>query len=378
MVKRDSLHRLRQIDLALQKPSGASVEDLQKILEVNSLTTVRNYLGFKKQSNIEKEARSGILWGEFWPDRMIKKYNPKKEPEVFNQIITKEAGKYKYAYSDFSLFNNEFSDASIEAILNFVDYCYKVMGLNDNFSDVIIALTEIIESQKSGKFKSRIDKILNSKSTMKISLREVFPSEGYLPYKKFISVITDCITNKNTLTITYKPFDTSKSTVILHPYFVCESNSRWYVIGYISDVKEKNSVFIKNDRLKKINNLPLERISEIRVEEKVEYLDSKVDVENILENSFGPSISNWENPEIVDLVLKTIPVMQKHFETMPLKFNTQQTNNGCIFTYKNTVVSNELFYTLRQFGDAIEILSPASIRENFLADIIKVYKKYSE
>ncbi len=64
------------------------------------------------------------------------------------------------------------------------------MGLNDNFSDVIIALTEIIEAQKSGKFKPRIDKILNSKSTMKISLREVFPSEGYLPYKEFISVIT--------------------------------------------------------------------------------------------------------------------------------------------------------------------------------------------
>ena len=326
----------------------------------------------------KKKARSGILWGEFWPDRMIKKYNPKKEPELFNQIITKEGGKYRYAYSDFSLFNNEFSDASIEAILNFVDYCYKVMGLNDNFSDVIIALTEIIEAQKSGKFKPRIDKILNSKSTMKISLREVFPSEGYLPYKEFISVITDSITNKNTLTITYKPFDTSQSTVIVHPYFVCESNSRWYVIGYISDVKEKNSIFIKNDRIKKINNLPLERISKIRVEEKVEYLDSKVDVENILENSFGPSISNWENPEIVDLVLKTIPGMQKHFETMPLKFNTQQTNNGCIFTYKNTVVSNELFYTLRQFGDAIEILSPVSIRERFLADIIKVYKKYSE
>ena len=47
--------------------------------------------------------------------------NPNKEPELFNQVITKEGGKYKYAYSDFSLFNNEFSDASIEAILNFVD-----------------------------------------------------------------------------------------------------------------------------------------------------------------------------------------------------------------------------------------------------------------
>jgi len=102
-----------------------------------------------------------------------------------------------------------------------------------------------------------------------------------------------------------------------------------------------------------------------------------VDVENILENSFGPSISNWENPEVIDLVVKTIPSMQKHFETMPLKFNTQQTNKGCVFTYKNTVVSNELFYTLKQFGDAIEILSPKFIRERFFDDIKRVYKKYS-
>lgn len=292
MVKRDSLYRLRQIDIALQKPSGVSVEDLKRILEVKSLTTVRNYLGFKKQSNVEKELRTGILWGEFWPERMIKKYNPKKDPEVFNKIITKEGGRYKYAYSDFSLFNNEFSDASIEAILNFIDYCHKVMGLNDNFNDVIVALTEIIEAQKSGKFKPRIDKILNSKSTMKISLREVFPAEGYLPYKKFISDITDSISNRCPITIVYKPFDDSKSTVLVHPYYVCESNSRWYVIGCISDVKQKNSLFIKRNRINKINNLALERISKITVENDIEYIDSTVDVENILENSFGPSISN--------------------------------------------------------------------------------------
>jgi predicted DNA-binding transcriptional regulator YafY len=376
MVKRDSLFRLRLIDEALQKPSGVSLEELKTILGVNSNSTIRNYIGFKKQSNVDINDRKGIMWGEFWPERMIKKYNPKKDPEGFNKIITKEGGKYKYSYSDFSLFNNEFSDISIEAILNFIDYCHKVMGLNDNFTDVILALSEIIETQKSGKFKPRIDKILNSKSTMKISLREVFPSEGYLPYKDFISVITDSITNKNPITITYKPFDNPKSNVLIHPYFVCESNSRWYVIGYISEVREINSVFIKNNRLEKINNLALERITKIRVEENKEYAESKVDVENILENSFGPSIYNWENPEIVNLVIKTIPGMQKHFETMPLKFNTQQSNKGCVFTYKNTVVSNELFYTLRQYGDAIEIIAPATIRKKFIEDIKSVYDKY--
>ena len=213
---------------------------------------------------------------------------------------------------------------------------------------------------------------------MKISLREVFPAEGYLPYKKFISDITDSISNRFPITIVYKPFDDSKSTVLVHPYYVCESNSRWYVIGYISDVKQKNSLFIKHNRINKINNLALERISKITVENDIEYIDSTVDVENILENSFGPSISNWENPEVIDLVVKTIPSMQKHFETMPLKFNTQQTNKGCVFTYKNTVVSNELFYTLRQYGDAIEVLSPQFIRERFFDDIKKVHKKYSK
>lgn len=378
MVKRDSLFRLRLIDEALQKHSGVSLEELKKLIGVNSNSTIRNYIGFKKQANIDLDDRKGIMWGEFWPERMITKYNPKKDPKVFNQIITNEGRKYKYAYSDFSLFNNEFSDSSIEAILNFIDYCHKVLGLNDNFNDVIMALTEIIETQKSGRFKPRIDKILNSKSTMKISLREVFPSDGYLPYKNFISLITDSITNKNPLTIHYKPFDDQKSTILIHPYFVCESNSRWYVIGYISNVKEKNSVFIKNDRLDKINNLPLERISKIRVEDKIDYIDSMVDVENVLENSFGPSISNWENPEVIDLVIRTIPGMQKHFETMPLKFNTQQSNKDCVFTYKNTVVSNELFYTLRQFGDAIEVIAPISIRERFIEDIKRVYKKYPE
>lgn len=78
------------------------------------------------------------------------------------------------------------------------------------------------------------------------------------------------------------------------------------------------------------------------------------------------------------MVIKTAPSLQKHFETMPLKFNTQQTNNGCVFTYKNTIVSNELFYTLRQYGSSIEVISPDGIRQKMKEDSKKLISIYDD
>lgn len=377
MVKRDSLVKLRLIDQALQQHNGVTIERLKELLKVTSNTTIRNYIGFKKQANIDLDDRKGIMWGEFWPERMIKKYNPSEAPESFNDVIVKEGGRYKYAYNDFSLFNNEFTQSTIEAIFYMIEYFKKVMGLNDNFEHVINALYEMLESQKGGRYKDRLENLLVSKSTMKISLRQVFSMESEY-YRENISFISDSIKKKIALEITYNPFNDPKSTIIIHPYFLCESNSRWYVIGQISDVKEKISPFIKYNRVNKINNLALERVSEIKIAEKVSYINSQVDVENILENSFGPSISNWENPEKIDLMIKTRPELQKHFETMPLKFNAKQSNNGCTFTYRDTIVSKELIHNLMQYGSGIEILEPKKIRDEFIENIKAINKMYSK
>ena len=60
------------------------------------------------------------------------------------------------------------------------------MGLNDNFEHVINALYEMLESQKGGRYKDRLDKIINSKSTMKISMRQVFQWSLIFTEKTFL------------------------------------------------------------------------------------------------------------------------------------------------------------------------------------------------
>ena len=50
--------------------------DLKKIIEVTSNSTIRNYIGYRQQANVDPMFRKGIMWGEFWPERMIEKYNP--------------------------------------------------------------------------------------------------------------------------------------------------------------------------------------------------------------------------------------------------------------------------------------------------------------
>ena len=145
MVKRDSLYRLRLIDEALQSHNGVTIDRLKEIIEVTSNSTIRNYIGYRQQANVDPMFRKGIMWGEFWPERMIEKYNPNHTPESFNDIIVVKGGRYKYAYSDFSLFNNEFTKSTIESIFYLIEYFQRVMGLNDHFEHVINALYEIGE-----------------------------------------------------------------------------------------------------------------------------------------------------------------------------------------------------------------------------------------
>ena len=133
MVKKDYLNRLRLLDDALQSPSGISMQELLRRLNVSSKSTIRNYIGYKKQSDVDLEDRRGIIWGEYWPIRLIEKYNPSRSPEGFNDVIIKVNNRYKYAYNDFSLFNNEFTDRSVNSILSFINYCYKISGLHENF-----------------------------------------------------------------------------------------------------------------------------------------------------------------------------------------------------------------------------------------------------
>ena len=211
---------------------------------------------------------------------------------------------------------------------------------------------------------------------MKISTREVFNFDNP-KYKDYIGIIDKAIEDEIPLKVKYNAFNEPKSTVVIHPYYICESNSRWYLIGYVSKVNESDSPFLKFDRLDKINNLALDRIYSISFNSHYEFINTEVDIEDVLENSFGPSISNWENPQIVDLEIKIHPSLQQHFRTMPLKYNTQQLENGDVFIYKQTIVSNELYYTLRQYGNMIEVVAPNFIRTKMSTDSKKLFDLYN-
>lgn len=169
----------------------------------------------------------------------------------------------------------------------------------------------------------------------------------------------DAIINKIVLRITYTTFTEVTYEWIIHPYYIKEYNNRWFLFG----LNEENGV---------LYNIPLDRIEEIQQVNK-EYIDSKDNIEEYLEDVIGVSVYPIEKENIQ---LK----FSKH--RFPYIMTKALHNSQRIVDFDNHIIeisvipNNELDALVLSFGKDIEVLSPTSYREKIQTIIKKTYEKY--
>ena len=361
--KTDKQNRLKILDELLQSRIGYSINQLMDKIGVSSRDTVRKLLGYKN-GKIE-----GIRHGIDWPEYLLNKYDP-ENINIIEELIDERTGekRYRYLKDDFSLFNDELAIHVIDKILPILERLNQIEGINNVYINELEEVYEVIERQRNGAYKNRIEKIEAGKKIIRSEAKKVFNIDENFYDSGFTSVICNAIDQEQVLEILYKDPFKNKSKIICHPYLIAESNDRWYLITHVENAKEKNSVFILNNRINKINALPVERIHSINIKTKNNFKKTSVNLLELLEDMVGVSIENWENPKRIKLVLELDKELIFYFKTKSfIGFKEKLSNN--IYTHPCTINSKELKNKILSFGSKIKVIEPECLKKEIKEEI---------
>ena len=369
--KTDKESKLKLLDEILQSRRGYTFSEIMDKLDVSSRDTVRKLFGYEN-GKIE-----GIRHGIDWPEYLLEKYNP-EEINIIDEIVDSNTGEKRFRYSkeDFSLFNDELAIHVIDKILPILERLNQIEGINNIYVDELEEMYELIERQRNGAYKKRIEKIEAGKKIIKSEAKKVFNIDENFCDPGFTSILCNAIDREQVLEILYKDPFKNQSKITCHPYLIAESNDRWYLITHIEKAKEKESIFVVNNRINKINALPVERIHKIDIKPKINFKKTTVKILEHLENMIGVSIDNWENPKKIKLILELDDDLIFYFKTKTF-IGYKEKLEGNLYTHPSAIKSKELKNKILSFGSKLKVIEPASFRDEIRDEINKLHSKYS-
>ncbi|MCQ2191114.1 MAG: WYL domain-containing protein [Paludibacteraceae bacterium] len=176
--------------------------------------------------------------------------------------------------------------------------------------------------------------------------------------------------------ITYQKFsDDVEKTFEAEPYFMKVANRRWYVIVRALHYVEKNKQNKTHDD--EIRVYALDRINNLEITDKTFKMDKDFDAEKFYDGCLG--VMHSKDPK-QRVLIKAYGGARNYMETLP--FHESQkivSSDGESTVFEmNVKVTNDFLQLVMMQGDMIEVLEPASVREqmkNFAKTLMKYYDK---
>lgn len=179
-----------------------------------------------------------------------------------------------------------------------------------------------------------------------------FEQNPYLKGLHYFTEIFNAIHYKKVLKIKYQGFKQSKaSKIILHPYYLKQYNSRWFLFGF-------------NEALKTISNLALDRIADLQELNKNYIRNTAINFEEYFDDVVGVTV--LENQPAQRILLKVSSSIWPYIQSKPLHGSQK-----IISKHKASVViellvqlNYELTALLFSYGIGLEILEPDALKTN--------------
>jgi len=238
---------------------------------------------------------------------------------------------YRYSDPEYSIHNISVNESDLKAMNNAVQILkqFKDFSMFKEMNGVIQKLEDSIHST-------------SQKSIIHLDKNE------QLKGLEHIDILYDAILNKKVLNITYKSFKARESdSYVVHPQLLKEFNNRWFLICFNKDYAY---------------NLALDRMENIQLEEKIEYIDKDLDGDEYFKDIVGVTVSPSMAPRNVVFFVDSHNA--PYVKTKPLH-NSQEivneSNDGTVF--KICVQLNyELERLLLGFGESLVVYKPRKLR----------------
>jgi len=191
-----------------------------------------------------------------------------------------------------------------------------------------------------------------------------FDHNEYLRGLDRIGELFNAITYRKVLNIKYKPFQARQPYIyILHPYYLKQYNSRWFLLGY-------------NPEFAKTTNVALDRIEAIEETGAYYSIDKNLDFQAYFEDIVGVSRQEGEMPIKIELFVTSSLV--PYIQTKPIhgsQKRVSQDDQGLVLSIM--VIPNfELEQLILSHGEKIQVLSPDGFREKIKRRLVEALKGY--
>jgi len=272
-----------------------------------------------------------------------------KPPVGYNAPIICIEGNYSYSVPGFSIQNERLSKPDI-----------------DNLTEVINTLKQYKNYTHLGDIHKIIEKIeaiiaINpGPQTTTVSFET---SEKLTKGILWLKQIFDAVVQKRTIELTIREANESIRQMVIHPYFIKEYQSEWFLFGL-------------HDETKKYTVVPVQKIAAIspQIITFIEQTDSNP--QEYFDSIVG--ISPGETIKPIKITLKVSQDLKEKFLISPLHHSQQITDlssDGALLDL--TVIPNkDLREIILQYGSQIKVEAPDKLRKSIIQELKDAHESY--
>ena len=237
---------------------------------------------------------------------------------------------YRYSEKGYSINNQPLTDAEINQLKEATFMLSRFKGMPSfEWIDEIISRLE-----------DKFHLVGNADSVIG------FEQNQYLKGLEYLSDIFNSIINKQCLRIVYRNFKGDENCWDIHPYYLKQYNTRWFLLGM-------------NDGYRNMTNIPLDRIESIELS-GVPYETTTIDFEEYFDDVIGVTIPKDQEP--VNIQLKFSEDRYPYITSKPIHWSQKMIDGERCIVEISVIPNKELFALLLSYGKDVEVLSPEYVR----------------
>ena len=261
-----------------------------------------------------------------------------------------EGRRCYYTYEDphFSIFSSELSVEEVKNLLSTIDMLGRYRSPKNAWLEEVISSLELRFGIKANR-----DKVVS------------FEQNDQLKGIEFLSDLIDAIINHQPLKMTYRPYKGDKQTMVIHPHYMKQYNTRWFLFGL-----EDHGEYGMSPVNKALDRIVKFSIANVRFVE-----NDQIDYETYFDDIVGVT-HDRKHPDVEHVVLKFAKERFPYVVSKPIHQSQQVVNAEDGTLSIDVRINRELEQNIFSFGQQVEVLSPEWFRNQIIEkykEIVKIY-----
>ena len=266
-------------------------------------------------------------------------------------IDSKREGRqiyYQYRDPNFSIFNSPLSEDDMATV-------YATLEVMERF-----------EGQSGFEWVEEVSAHLRTTLNMGKDPKSfiAFDDNAQLKGMQHFALLHEYIRCGQPIVVEYRPYNNPellKETI--HPYFLKQFNSRWFVLGY-------------NAKYEAVTNFALDRIVSIEKSNVPYIMNKKYNFSEYFKNVIGVSID--EKP-VEEVLIEVDGQQYPYVSSKPMHHSQQYVKNtpeGNVIISLKVITNFELKQTILSYGKRMTVLKPEHLANEIEEEIKELLKKY--